>query len=352
MATLTDIAKMCHVSKSTISRVLNNDPDFSVAEKTREQIISAATSLNYDMNKQRKTRKKAEGKNSSAKASTVLRIGILNYSFTINQNTDDFYSKLISSIITALKDMTCPYDFEFRYIFKDSYEELNDLDGLIVVGKLHLNPYHPTVANIKYKVIVDYIAPQGAFDSVRVNFTDVIQTAVDYFHSLGLTNICYVGGFDYITQFAEYKRTKIPEFRQNAFYEYCLQNKINPTDHIWNTDSFTPEDGYAITKEIITGGKLPEALLFGSDELSLGAYKAFQEYDIQIGKDLSIISIDNMPYCGFLNPPLTSISLNLPYMGETTALALISQINGRSFPIAFNPPVNLVVRKSCIPQPE
>ena len=46
MATLNDIAEACGVSKATVSRVLNEDPEFSVAEETREKILSTAAEMN------------------------------------------------------------------------------------------------------------------------------------------------------------------------------------------------------------------------------------------------------------------------------------------------------------------
>ena len=51
MATLNDIAEACGVSKATVSRVLNQDPEFSVAEETREKILSTAAEMNYEMGK-------------------------------------------------------------------------------------------------------------------------------------------------------------------------------------------------------------------------------------------------------------------------------------------------------------
>ena len=54
MATLNDIAEACGVSKATVSRVLNEDPEFSVAEETREKILSTAAEMNYEMGKKRR----------------------------------------------------------------------------------------------------------------------------------------------------------------------------------------------------------------------------------------------------------------------------------------------------------
>ena len=54
MATLNDIAEACGVSKATVSRVLNQDPEFSVAEETREKILSTAAEMTSEMGKKRR----------------------------------------------------------------------------------------------------------------------------------------------------------------------------------------------------------------------------------------------------------------------------------------------------------
>lgn len=141
-------------------------------------------------------------------------------------------------------------------------------------------------------------------------------------------------------------KKKKTEYRHSAFIDYCLRNHIDPQTKIRITDSFSSESGYRITREIITGGQLPPAILYASDDLALGAYKAFQEYHIEIGRDTSIIGIDNLYFTNFLSPPLTTVSLNIPLIGQTAAYTLLSQIQGRSCPLTIHTPIQLIERKS------
>lgn len=350
MTTLNDIAAACNVSKTTVSRVLNQDPAFSVSEQTRELILNTAASMHYNMNRRRrpvKTEKEHTSKNDGILP--VLSIGILNFELKPYevQKTNDYYNSIFSGIMSSLKDMNLAARMEFRYLLKDSYEEMAGLDALIILGKMHLNPYHPIVANIKYKVSVDYISPENQFDSVRVDFYRAIEMAVSYFHSIGLQDIGYIGGYDYITQFTRNERRQTPEVRYLAFRDYCLRSGIDPDSRIWITDGFSSEDGYRITSRLLDMGKLPPAVIFGSDDLALGSYRAFQEHGVKIGEDISIIGIDNMPFSSFLNPPLTTINLNTSLIGQTVVYSLASQIQGRKFPLTFHTPIELVTRGSC-----
>lgn len=54
MITLSDIAAACGVSRTTVSRVLSQDPEFSVSNQTRDLILSTAKAMNYDMSQKRR----------------------------------------------------------------------------------------------------------------------------------------------------------------------------------------------------------------------------------------------------------------------------------------------------------
>lgn len=347
MATLNDIAQACGVSKATVSRVLNNDNRFSVLPETREKILETAARLHYDISQKRRPQKK-KAETAPDTSQPPLKIGILNNSYPLVADIDsNYYAKIFSTLISALNQSSCPLQLEFRYSFQGSYEDLSGLDGLIVIGKLTLDPGHPVISSIKYKVFVDYISPEGLFDSVRINFDDVIRLATSYFHKLNLYDIGFVGAYDHIARFSLGTQEQMPDARQISFENYCLRNQLLPKEHIWIAEHFTSDDAYQITNEIIRSGKLPPAVLYASDELALGGYRALQEHKIEIGRDVSVIGINNFSFTRFLTPPLTTVSLNIPLIGITAANALLEQIQGRSYPLTIHPPVELIVRQSC-----
>ncbi|HIS27046.1 MAG TPA: LacI family DNA-binding transcriptional regulator [Candidatus Pullilachnospira intestinigallinarum] len=350
MATLNDIAQACGVSKATVSRVLNNDTRFSVLPETKEKIFAAAAALDYDLSKRKRPQKEARTLPSDQPEKS-LKIGIINGNNPLEADKDnDYYAKIFSTLIATLNQSGYPFQLEFFYSFQGSYSDLNGLDGLIVLGKLTLNPSHPVIAAIKYKVFVDYISPRGLFDSVRCNFDEAVQLATSYFHQLNLYDIGFIDAYDHITELGVEGRIRTADPRQTAFENYCYRNQLDPWEHMWITEYFTSDDGYQITNELIRSGKLPSAVLYASDELALGGYKALQEHNLTIGKDVSVIGINDFYFTNFLNPPLTTVSLNIPLIGITAANALIDQIHrGRNYPLTIHTPVQLVVRQSCRP---
>lgn len=169
MATLNDIAEACGVSKATVSRVLNQDPGFSVGEETREKILNTAAQMNYEMGKKRRyasVRQKLERENNGKLTpglSRTMKVGILAYSFPGDNVDHGYYDTIINSVMTEIKRLNPSMQLEFRYVHQTVYEQLNDLDALFIIGKFTMDPDHELVKAIRYKVIVDYPAPGKPF---------------------------------------------------------------------------------------------------------------------------------------------------------------------------------------------
>ncbi len=354
MATLNDIAEACGVSKATVSRVLNQDPGFSVGEETREKILNTAAQMNYEMGKKRRyasVRQKLERENNGKLTpglSRIMKIGILAYSFPGDNVDHGYYDTIINSVMAEIKRLNPSMQLEFRYVHQTVYEQLNDLDALFIIGKFALDPDHELVKAIRYKVIVDYPAPENRFDSIQVNFKEVVYQAMDYLRQNGRKKIGFIGGEDHLTRLVDGKKLLCKDIRLTSYEDYCREKAMDSSENVWITEWFEPEEGYQLTKKAIEAGNLPDAFLYASDELALGGYRAFSESGIQVGKDISIVSIDNLPYASYLTPPLTTVALNMALLGKTAAMALDSQIRGRDYPLTFFTPVELIERESCV----
>ena len=321
MATLNDIAEACGVSKATVSRVLNQDPEFSVAEETREKILSTAAEMN---------------------------IGILAYSFPRSNLDNGYYEAIINNVMSEMKRLNPTMQMEFRYLHQAVYEQLEGLDALFIMGKFSVDPENELVKGIPYKVIVDYPAPAQAFDSIQVDFKEVVYRAMDYLRQNTDGKVGFVGGEDHLTRLTDGKQFPCKDARLKFYESYCQEKGLDASENVWITEWFGAEDGYQITKKIIEEGNLPKGLLYAADELALGGYRALSESGIQVGKDVSVVSIDNLPYTSYLTPPLTTVGLNMSLLGKTAAMALDSQIKGRDYSLTFYTPVELIERESCV----
>lgn len=354
MATLNDIAEACGVSKATVSRVLNQDPEFSVAEETREKILSTAAEMNYEMGKKRRyanIRRKLEQEEAPKRTPGIARamkIGILAYGFPRSNLDNGYYEVIINNVMSEMKRLNPTMQMEFRYLHQAVYEQLEGLDALFIMGKFSVDPENELVKGIPYKVIVDYPAPAQAFDSIQVDFKEVVYRAMDYLRQNTDGKVGFVGGEDHLTRLTDGKQFPCKDARLKFYESYCQEKGLDASENVWITEWFGAEDGYQITKKIIEEGNLPKGLLYAADELALGGYRALSESGIQVGKDVSVVSIDNLPYTSYLTPPLTTVGLNMSLLGKTAAMALDSQIKGRDYSLTFYTPVELIERESCV----
>ena len=70
---------------------------------------------------------------------------------------------------------------------------------------------------------------------------------------------------------------------------------------------YTPENGYAVAKDILSGDLDFSALYCTSDLVAMGAYKAINEAGLRIPEDISVVGFDGINLGNFLNPPLTTM---------------------------------------------
>jgi LacI family transcriptional regulator len=106
--------------------------------------------------------------------------------------------------------------------------------------------------------------------------------------------------------------------------------------------------GYESAKKLLKLGKLPTAICCATDLIALGIYRAFETSDIKLPVDIAITGMDNIQFCTYVKPKLTSVSIVQGEIGRMAANIIFDRLNGNTYEkrknIIFNP--RLVVRES------
>lgn len=111
--------------------------------------------------------------------------------------------------------------------------------------------------------------------------------------------------------------------------------------------SFTADSGYELMTGIIQAGCLQSAYLVGSDAMAIGVLKALNEHRINVPKDVSVVSFDNIALSQYTIPALTTIDMNTTIMGETAAQLLGERLaTGRTVAKKVFIPTRLIRRDS------
>ena len=77
-------------------------------------------------------------------------------------------------------------------------------------------------------------------------------------------------------------------------------------------------------KSTKNGGRLPRALVCGSDEVAEGVLCYLNEQGISIPNQVALISIDNLESSGYTTPPLTTINVQKSAMGRRAVEMIVN----------------------------
>lgn len=103
------------------------------------------------------------------------------------------------------------------------------------------------------------------------------------------------------------------------------------------------KNGVRLTEKILALKRRPTAVVFYNDARAFGALKAFATQGISVPRDISVVSFDNVSFCDFSDPPLTSVDFEFDRGAREAVRMLVD--NGRARCVELTP--KLVIRKSA-----
>ena len=303
MATIKDIANLAGVSIATVSRVLNYDENLQVPLATRQKIFEAAEKLDY-VPKSRKKKKE------------TLQIGICS-SYSLGEElVDTFYLSIRLAIENYLKEK----GIGFKAVSWENTASEMEVDGLICVGYFE----EEAVAGIrryrKPTVFVDSSPDSEVFDAVVIDLWAASLALLRHLWEMGHREIAFIGGKDK----ADEERGR-RDSRQDC-YESFMREKGRFREEYVRVGSFTPRDGYLLSKELLSLEQRPTAIFLANDSLAIGCYRAADEMKISIPEDISIVGFNDLATSKYMVPPLTTVRVYMDFMGESGVDLLLEKI--------------------------
>ena len=280
-----DIARELDVSKATVSLALNNKP--GVNEKTKKMILECKARL-----ESRDVNDKIFPKKDSG---YVIRIIVATRGLGIIQNAElDLWTDVNAVFDTIAKEWGCTLEVSYFNMLKDSKEKMvNDCNQDYVAGvMLFGTEMYPSDAEMfrkihKPKVVYDCDLMDDAYPCVVVNNEDGVRRAVDYLVEHQKKNIVYLARNRKIYN---YEHRRIGFVNAMREYNLLLDEKTQLL-----TMGETIEEIYQNMKKYIELNKLPDAFIFESYHLSIGAIRAFRSENVKVPEDISVIGIDELP---------------------------------------------------------
>ena len=315
--TIKDIARICGVGVSTVSRAMNDHPDIN--RETKEKIQAAIREYNYIPNNSARNLKRHE-----SNTIAVLIKGIYNVFITDMVTQGERYIKYTQ------------YSLYLRQVYPEEDEvdiaiELvkeKRLKGIIFLGGMFDHSVEK-LKQIEIPYIMMTVSPSprisGMCSSVYVDDEMESYRIVDYLCRMGHRKIALITT-------PESERS-IGHLRAKGYFRALKDNGIGRDDRLVrrmseNTWEFSISSGYAVTKELLVDNTDFTAIYACSDYAAIGACKAICETGKTVPGDYSVAGYDGLEIGRFYNPPITTISQPINDMLKKTFELLLDEING------------------------
>ena len=343
-STIKDVARAAGVSISSVSRVLNGYP--GVHPSLQARVMRAVTEVNYLP--------------PSSRARQQLTRSRIIYFILANRNLHiPFHSKILQSVETrcAGQDDLLLYR-SLRYspdipadqlhlsdlIRVGSSRQALSLDGLILTGTTYPN-FLEAVRKTSIPFVLlgnNYSGDPLPNDAVYFDGCQGAYEATRYLLELGHKNILFIGDTS-LSWFAAL----------HAGYCNAMQERgLEPLGQVNSLSDSFYSNGYLSVDLMFQQSRQITAIFAAYDEIALGAWKALNDRNISVPKDMSLIGFDDEDYAAFTVPPLTTVRIDVEAIGTELASLLYRKLQPlQTSSPSVTLPTMLVKRGTCWPLP-
>lgn len=336
--TIDQVAKLCGVSKTTISRYLNGKYD-NISARTREHIRQVIEELDYHPNRSAQR----------LKASRSMLIGC-----TIGDVSSPFSGLLLRGITRVCEAAG------YQVLFADSAEDpkrernaiqgflQNQVDGLIVNSPGGNDELLLEIQERGVPVVLADrgLMQEGRLDTVASTDRQSAYESVSFLLSCGYTKVAFFSeGNRQITPrllrcqgYVDAVEKLCPPGTEPIIYEFDKNDSESCRRCVADFRNRFPDERIAILS--VNGTTTPHILL------------AFQVEGLSLGWDYGLCTFDDWTWLRLAPPGITSVALNTEQIGEEAARLLLERISGKRLqdaPAAYiEIPTKLNVRGSTL----
>lgn len=340
--TIKEIAKLAHVSVSTVSRVINDSPSVSATKRAAVQKVIDEYNFQPSMVARSMV-------SQTTHTLAVITPDITNPYFTSliaqieRYGREQDYSLLLFNTMTAGHSrITQTVATEIK-AFDTILEK--KVDGVIILGgeidRDQVDPEYLQALNaLNDQVPADIIGqPDPDCHSLFIKRDEDMAAKLITTHLLatGYHRIGFIGGEPGI---------KITTQRLQAFKNtMSIYATLNDNDIILS--DFYTQDGYQSALELLKHQDLPDAIVAINDRVAEGAIRAFLDNGLHVPEDIAIASCDAFPDGEWGVPRLTTIDHHNEILGKIAVQQLLHQINNEALDSVQTHLPELIIRESC-----
>jgi DNA-binding LacI/PurR family transcriptional regulator len=328
--TIADIARLAGVSKSTVSRALNDSP--LIGEETKAQIRAIARQHNFQIN--------APARRLSMQKSRT--IAFVTHAYHKDFSVADLFGL---EIMGGISNGLARQEYDLLVIHVDpndtkwahQYFDTGRVDGFILMTATRKQSHVKALLELGAPFIVWGIPqPRQKYCSVTGDNFNGGKLATEHLISVGRKRIGFIGGPSYELEV---------QHRQNGYESALVEAGREIDAKLIDYGDFSNTSGAEAIKRLLK--KVPEidAVFVNSDLMAIAAMDAIREEGGRVPDDVAVVGYDDLSIAEHSNPPLTTIRQNIPLAGKLLAQKLIEYVlTGKVTNVSI--PVELIVRKS------
>ena len=317
--TIKDVAKICGVGVSTVSRAINNKP--GINEETKNKILTVIKENNYIPNNSARNLKRSETNNVA-----VLVKGINN----------PFFSPVITELEREIEKKK--YTFILQHVDENQdeievaieLEKEKRLKGIVFLGGYFSHSKEKldklTVPFVLSTVGMADKMKNMEYSSVAVDDVKESYKVVDYLCKLGHNKIAVLS--------ATCDDESIGKLRFEGYKKALFDNNIEFNENLVyylqsGNDRYSKQSGYNAAKRLLEDKADCTAIFAITDLIAIGACRAILENGYSIPDDYSVAGYDGLELGRFITPSLTTIRQPVENIARETLRILFDAIDDK-----------------------
>lgn len=314
--TIKDVARLCGVGVSTVSRAINNHPDIN--PETKEKIMQVISEHHYIPNNSARNLKRQD-----SKTVAILMKGIAN----------PFFHEMIKILEYEVEKKK--YSFLLHHVEEDEdeidvameLEKEKKLCGIVflggTVGHTEEKFRQLTTPFVLCTIGLRRDVDTAICSSVSIDDVKEARRMVSYLCSLGHERIAFVA--------AREDDIAIGRMRLEGYRQALEENHIpfRPELVLYpekGMDAYSMANGYQVTKRFLDSNIPATAFFAISDNVSFGVCKAIYDAGKRIPEDYSVAGFDGIEMGKYYYPTLTTMRQPCEEMARETMKILFSRI--------------------------
>ena len=329
--TIADIARLAGVSKSTVSRALNDSP--LIGEETKAKIRSLAREHSFQINLPARRLSKKQSRT----------IAFVTHAYHKDFSVADLFgleimggisSGLASREYDLLVIHVDPHDTKWAY----QYYETGRVDGFILMTSTRKQTHVKALLEVGAPFIIWGVPPaKQKYCSISGDNFSGGKLATEHLIGLKRKNIGFIGGPSY----------ELEVQHRQAGYESALKEAGRELDpSLIEYGDFSNTSGAEALERLLDKVPQTDAVFVNSDLMAIAAMDKIRAIGRRVPQNIAVVGYDDLSIAAHSNPPLTTIRQNIPLAGRLLAQNLIDYLQtGMVTNVSI--PVELIVRKSA-----